>query len=306
MSADEYDVEDVPYPIIRSIFADVQESNSIRIDDLRDFISTVALQAIADGRVTVYLNKQVVYCSLTDFSNEFLSHIFPLKIPILMKKDNEITIVDQDRVSLPKSLPEVTFQLIGAIQSDVHIKYISAGNRLPKKIEYPIVCVGFPEPEEDPNLAEDFGNFVNERDFPLTTYTKLVVKRGKLERRNREFLLQTSKTRSNLIQRYKESAASLQKKQNILDSLDKKISEATSTNRLRAPNLDNISEKILQIDTAISALVETTDNLSAELDSKAKGVQMTRREELELLQTLQQQLRDSKSQLEVLKEQANY
>lgn len=306
MSADDYDVDDAPYPIIRSVFSDVQESNSVRIDDLRDFIWTIALQSIADGRVTVYLNKQVVYCSLTDLSNEYLAHILPLKLPVLMKKDNETTFIDQAKVLLSKSLPEVSFQTIGAITSEVHFKYISTGSRLPKNIEYPIVCIGFPEPPEDPKLVEDFGNFIYNRDFPLTTYTDLVKKRGKLERRNRDFLLQTSKTRTNLIQRYKDSSVALQKKQKTLEILNEKISSATNANRLKVPNLDNISDTIEQIDTAITALVETTDKLSDELDTKAKGVQMTRREELELLQTLQQQVRDSKSQLEILKEQANH
>ena len=306
MSIDEYDVDDAPYLIIRSVFSDAQANNSIRIEDLKDFISTIALQSIADGRVTVYLNKQVVYCSLTDLSNEYLAHIFPLKLPILMKKDNEITLLEQPKVSLPKSLPEVSFQTIGAITSEVHFKYISTGNRLPKNIEYPIVCVGFPEPPEDPNLVEDFGNFINNRDFPLTTYTPTVKKRGKLERRNRDFLIHTSKTRTNLIQRYKEASSALIKKQRQLDALNEKISAATNSNRLKAPNLDSISDTIEQIDTAISALVETTDHLSDELDIKAKGVQMKRHEELELLQILQQQIRDSKSQLEILKEQSNH
>lgn len=306
MSNDEYDVEDAPYPIIRSVFSDVKESNSIRFDDLRDFVSTIALQAIADGRVTVYLNKQVVYCTLSDLSNEFLSHILSLKLPVLMTKDNETVLVEQNKVSLPKSLPYVSFQIIGAITSYVRFEYFTSGNRLPKNLTYPIVCIGFPEPPIDQSLVEEFGNFINNRTFPLTVYTPLVKKRGKLERRNRDFLIQTSKTRANLIQRYNDSSSQLQKKQKQLEILHEKIAQATNTNRLKAPNLDNITDTIEQIDTAISALVETTERLSVELDNKAKGVQMTRHEELELLQVLQQQVRDSKSQLEILKEQTNH
>ncbi|OHS92960.1 hypothetical protein TRFO_12144 [Tritrichomonas foetus] len=306
MSIDEYDVDDAPFPLIRGVFEDVQEANAVRMEDLRDYIHTIALQSVADGRVTVLINKPVVFCSLNEMSNEYLFQFRKMRMPVLMTQGEETTVVTTNKVIVPKSIPAVSFDVIGAITASVRFRYIQSPNNLPSDIQYPIVCIGFPAPPEDPQLVQDFANYLQERIFPLTSYDSLVKKRTKMERRNRDYLIQTSKTRHSMIQRYNDASATYKKRQRQFEALTEKVNTVTNTNRLKTPNMEDIASTIERIDAAINVLVETTDKLSDELDHKSKGKQMTRHEELELLQTLKQQVRDSRAQLEVLKEQGNH
>ena len=305
MSTDEYDVDDSPFPIIRGVFEDVQESNSVRMDDLRDFINTISLQAVADGRVTVLINRRVVFCSLGEVSNEFIKQFRKLHLPALLTFNGQTSSVTTYRVNVPKSVPSVTIELIGAITGLVHFQFVTfPGDELPEEITYPLVCIGFPKPQEKPELVDDFEEFTRNRIFPLLEYDDIVKRRTKAERRNREFLIQTNKTRTSMVQRYNEASATYKKRQRQLEMLHEKITAATNSSKIKQPNYEDIAETIERIDNEINILVETTDGLSEELDLKSKGKQMSRREELELLHTLQQQVRDSRSQLEVLIDQS--
>lgn len=304
MSADEYDVDDSPYPIIRSVFETVQELNSVRFDDLKDFISTISLQAIADGRVNVYMNKKVVFASLTNIVNEFLENLRPLKLPILITQNRVTKLIEKNQVEISTALSYVQLDIIGSIQSTIRFEFLSPNGKYPSTIKYPIVCIGLQPPQEDQNLINDFYQFVEKRHFPLISFTSLVKTRTKLERRNREFLIQIPKTRQNLKERYNNAVANIKKKQRQYEVLEEKV--ASIARPIKTPNMDDISMTIERIDTTINALVETTEKLNKELDRKDKGKQMTRSQELQLLQFLQQQVRDSRSQLEILKEQTNH
>ena len=205
---------------------------------------------------------------------------------------------------IPKSAPFFTISSLGYFNCSATFGFIGSPEEpIPAFAVYPLICIGFHSPSESAKLRRDFEQFVRKREFPVRQIKTIAKQRTQLESRNRDYLLQTSKSRKDLKQRYTTSVQVLEKKSRQLAVLEEKLESIAQQHEGKTVRrLESVEDTIQRIDAAINELVDQVESLMSLVDEKADGRHMTRREELALLESLRKQVRDSRQQLEAFKE----
>jgi predicted nucleic acid-binding Zn-ribbon protein len=177
--------------------------------------------------------------------------------------------------------------------------------QVPRDINCPVLLVGFPSPRQAERLEREFEEFCGKRDFPCLDLKAIARQRVRLESRNRDYLIQTTRMRQALEDRYARADELLQKREQQMEMLTK---EAEAIIRAREapqpPHRTPLVERTIdRIDRAINEITAYVGRLAETANGKSEGRPMTRKEELALLERLKNEVRETRQQLDALNEQ---
>jgi hypothetical protein len=287
-----------PVDLIRCLFEDA-EPGSVRILEVRPLIPSIVLQSVSDGRVSIYLNNSIFVGTLKPLAERFLSYFDRFHIQASCTVGRETFQIDGP-LELPNPCTSVKLTIAGFFQCSVLFSVVS---QLPKDVSFPLVLVGFSAPRDSQRLQLEFEDYLVNREFPCLDVKAISRQRVRLESRNRDFLLQTSKTRQELMQRHSRADQSLQRRAEQIEVLAREVEgilkiKVTPTVRVMA-----VERTIERIDRAINDVAGYAGKLEVAVNGKAEGRPMTRKEELTLLEQLKNQVRETRQQLDALNEQ---
>jgi hypothetical protein len=289
-----------PVDILRSVFEDA-EPGSIRILDARNLIPSIVLQAVADGRVSVYFNSAIVVGNIKPLAERFLTYFDRFHTPVTCTAGRETFILDGP-MQIPTGCQALRLSVAGFLQCTALFAVVA---QLPRDVTCPLVLVGFPLPRDSQRLRREFEDFVAGRDFPSLDLKAVARQRVRLEGRNREYLLHTSKARQNLVQRYTRADQALQRRAEQIETLTREVDALVRARSMPPPSarISGVERTIDRIDRAINEVTAYATKLAATAEGRAEGRQMSHKEELALLETLKNQVRETRQQLDALNEQ---
>jgi hypothetical protein len=290
-------ITEPPSPI-RCVFPDARPS-SVRMHDIYGQIPSLVLQSVADGRVSVYLNSAVVVGTFKPLIENFLSYFASFNVHRSYTIGGE-TLQIEDPFVLPEGCQSITLSISAPFQCTASFSVVP---QLPADAACPIMTIGFPEPRDARRLEGEFQDFVAGRVFPALDVRAVSRQRVRLESRNRDYLLQTARARQALAQRYGAADQALAARAEQIAVLAREVELLTRPRPAAAVRAPPVERTIERIDRAINEVAAATEKLKALAEGKADGRKMTRREELALLETLKNQVRETRQQLDALKEQ---
>ena len=278
---------------IQSVYVNEEE---ITLEDLGEQMKEIVIQSVADGRISVYLNKSLISFSIVDVIQLYLSYFEEFQLPILISYGGNSYLL-RDELEIPQDQNLVTIFLKGFIECSAtfHIT-----NDL-HSIQYPIFCIGFSPPTQSQKLTNEFYEFIRNREFPVLSSEKVIQKRLKMERRNRNFLLNASKSKEEMISRHNKAESLLFSKRKELLELEKKIEKLISKSS-KKPGNEKIESDIAQIKQMLDAAENKTKELNERLEEKVHGKVFSNEEELQLMHDLKIRVQAARRKLEELKE----
>jgi hypothetical protein len=296
------DLAEVATPVdtVRCVFEEA-EPGSIRILEARTLIPSIVLQAVADGRVSVYFNSAVVVGNIKPLAERFLTYFDRFHTQVTCTAGRETFLLDGP-LQIPTGCQTLRLSIGGFLQCTALFAVVA---QLPRDATCPLVLVGFPAPRDAQRLKREFEDFVAGRDFPCLDLKAFSRQRVRLEGRNREFLLHTAKTRHDLAQRYARADQALQRRAEQNEILTREVEALVRAKAMPPPSarIPAVERTIDRIDRAINEATAYVARLAAAAEGKAGGRHMSRKEELALLEVLKNQVRETRQQLDALNEQ---
>jgi hypothetical protein len=283
----------VPIELVRAVFADAGE---VRARELRQLMPSIVLQSVADGRILVLMNSSIVAGSLAQLTISYLSYFEKFRVPCTFTVGKETNPADSP-IKLPKTCTSVTIRVSGFLQCSATFSYVS---ELPRNMTCPLLCVGFAAPPDAERLTREFEGHLPERELPFLDLTAIARQRVRIEGRNRDYLLQTGKTRQELSQRYAKADQTLRRRRSQLEILEKDVEQLLGAKPPPPAKLVAVERTIERLGAEINELAAHAEKLAKAADAKTEGRGMTRKEEAALLDALKNQVRDARRQLDAL------
>lgn len=300
------DTEEYPekLEIVRDAFAD-KTGKRITDETVLGFIEGILVQSAADGRLNVVFNANMIDFSLVSMAEQYLSYFdrFGITVSLIidqkpLPKPFELPL---DVSSLPKARRFIQMNFLGFLNSSITFYRYKDQESIPNDLSYPIFYVGFPAPPINAKLMNDFKKFTMNRQFPIFDYKSLVRKRTAMERRNRDYLLQVTKTRQGLNERSNNAIEVIKKRERQFSVLEEKVQAISARKPRLPPQISNVESILVTIESNIDDLSTQVDELTTLFDQKAEGEQMSRHEELALLESLRSQITGYKQDIEEMK-----
>jgi len=297
-----------PLPVARSVLGDAGPGGQFGIREIEGVMASIALQSVADGRVTVLMDRDAVDCTLEEVVLAYAAHFRDLPVPITVRAGGSVCFVDRDfDLRLERSAPSASVFVLGFLNCSATFGFVSDDDAgLPEFASYPLVCVGFACAPASSALVNDFSAFVRGRKFPFADVRSVWRRRSQLEVQNRDFAFQTVSAARDLRQRFVTAQGVCRRRAEQLAAAVAQIrglSGRAEASGAGATALRDVRARMDRLDAEINALFETGESLAGAADAKQVGRAMSRREELSLLAAMRQRVRDARQQVAALKEQ---
>ncbi|KAH0797564.1 uncharacterized protein GO595_009667 [Histomonas meleagridis] len=233
--------------------------------------------------------------SIVDVIQLYLSYFDDFQLPVIVSYGSNSYLL-KDKLKIPKDQISVNLLLKGFIECSATF---CVTNDL-QSIQYPVILFGFSPPSQSQKLTKEFYKFVQDREFPLLSSNKVVQQRLKLERRNRNYLLNASKAKEEMISRYDRAESLLSSKRREYLELEKKAENLISKSSKKQGN-EKTERNITEISNALDAAESKIKELNEELEEKVSGKVFTIEEEIQLMQNLKKRVQATREKLEELK-----
>lgn len=293
-----------PLELVWDAFLEDDPRATIALEDLTDVMDSLVLQTVADGRITVFIQEEKVAFSMCEIIDSFLSYFTHLDTFLTLSIDNKEPVsfsAKSDDFPIPDDATSVVIEFLGYMNCSATFILIENPESLPKNIEYPMVCLGFPAPDPEEQNISDFVAFETERTFPVFQFTPIAQQRQKLESRNKALKTGLTRSRKQLTQRAKEARETIQKRVKQMELLAEHVDEAVNEPLPQAPEVvPELEETITRIENEIADVRTKINDAYALLEEHRKDRNYTRKEELRILKELKKEVTSDRERVDSL------
>ena len=289
--------EDQLFPLIWALYDDKTEV-AIGIDDITEAIPDILMQILTDGRMNVYISESRADFTMFDFIDTLFSPLQDKTVylsisvgpdsPLIISTDQEIGNVCVDHFG-DSHFQSATVDILCHLISSVRIEFTES---IPSTSSYPLFSIGSTPPDYNAEKEEEFNQFLSTRTI-YEDSSQLTTKRVALERKNRDKMQRSVRSRKQLEERLKTAKESLEKNNNRIAAL----SERAESNMEKAPKkvpTKKIENKIASIESILSECESAVARLSQLCNEKNKPVYFTFSEEDTLLKDLEQEIKEDR------------